>query len=255
MGLLVPCVLIALPAALAWRAESQLTGAFQWVSHTLEVERELQRLAALLVDAETGQRGYLLSSRAEFLDPYRAALTKIPVEITHLGSLTSDNPIQQENLRLLRPLVQGKLGFMADNVALQAAGQHEEALHQVETGRGQEAMNSLRTRIDAMYQEENRLLSLREKALDHQTRVHALLTYGSAGLSALFAAAVLAMYRRQARAKRLIIMCAWSRTVEYEGEWLSFEEYLRRRFAIDTTHGISPAEAEKSLRALRESRD
>jgi hypothetical protein len=37
-----------------------------------------------------------------------------------------------------------------------------------------------------------------------------------------------------------VTLCAWTRSVEYEGEWISFEEYLRRRFDISTTHGIAP---------------
>ena len=43
----------------------------------------------------------------------------------------------------------------------------------------------------------------------------------------------------------LVRVCAWSRTVEYQGEWISFEQYLQRRFNVNTSHGISPAEAEK----------
>jgi hypothetical protein len=45
----------------------------------------------------------------------------------------------------------------------------------------------------------------------------------------------------------LVTVCAWSQTIEYEGEWISFEEYLKRRFNIDTSHGISPGEAMKVL--------
>jgi hypothetical protein len=47
------------------------------------------------------------------------------------------------------------------------------------------------------------------------------------------------------RVQSLVTVCAWSRTVEYEGEWISFEKYLLRRFNVNTSHGISPAEAEK----------
>jgi uncharacterized membrane protein YoaK (UPF0700 family) len=50
---------------------------------------------------------------------------------------------------------------------------------------------------------------------------------------------------RQEQLNTLVTICAWSRTVEYQGEWISFEEYLLRRFNINTSHGISPAEAEK----------
>jgi len=60
--------------------------------------------------------------------------------------------------------------------------------------------------------------------------------------------------KMEERVNTLVRVCAWSRTVEYQGEWISFEAYLQRRFNIDTTHGISPDAAEKLL-AQREETD
>ncbi len=54
------------------------------------------------------------------------------------------------------------------------------------------------------------------------------------------------------RVDTLVTICAWSRTVMYEGEWISFEEYLLRRFNINTSHGISPTEAEKISKQLEQ---
>lgn len=54
----------------------------------------------------------------------------------------------------------------------------------------------------------------------------------------------------QARVESLVTICAWSRTVKYEGEWISFEQYLLRRFKINTSHGISPDEAKKIFSEL-----
>ncbi|MBK6656791.1 MAG: hypothetical protein IPG43_00920 [Proteobacteria bacterium] len=59
----------------------------------------------------------------------------------------------------------------------------------------------------------------------------------------------------RARVQGLVRMCAWSRTVEFEGQWLTFEEYLKRRFGLDTTHGISPEEEKKVIAALKPSKD
>jgi hypothetical protein len=52
------------------------------------------------------------------------------------------------------------------------------------------------------------------------------------------------------RVAGLVTMCAWSRTIEHEGRWLSFEEYLKLRFDVDVTHGISPEEARKSFSGI-----
>ena len=54
----------------------------------------------------------------------------------------------------------------------------------------------------------------------------------------------------QRQVDTLVKMCAWTRTVEYQGEWISFEEYLRRRFNVETTHGMSPAETQRQLDEL-----
>jgi hypothetical protein len=56
----------------------------------------------------------------------------------------------------------------------------------------------------------------------------------------------------QERVSGFVTMCAWSRTVEYEGQWITFEQYLKRRFNLDTSHGISPAEAEKVFGQLND---
>lgn len=54
-----------------------------------------------------------------------------------------------------------------------------------------------------------------------------------------------------ARVDELVRVCAWNRTIEYEGEWLSFESYLKRRFGLDTTHGISPEAAARMDAQIR----
>lgn len=46
-------------------------------------------------------------------------------------------------------------------------------------------------------------------------------------------------------AEKLVTLCAWSNTVKYGGEWVSFEKYLERRFGLMATHGISPAALQK----------
>ena len=54
----------------------------------------------------------------------------------------------------------------------------------------------------------------------------------------------------QQRVDTLVTVCAWSHTVKYQGEWISFEEYLLRQFKINTSHGISPAQAERIIKEV-----
>ena len=57
----------------------------------------------------------------------------------------------------------------------------------------------------------------------------------------------------ESRVDDLATMCAWSRTIEYEGDWISFEDYLERRFNQKVSHGISPAEADRLFASMQES--
>jgi hypothetical protein len=55
---------------------------------------------------------------------------------------------------------------------------------------------------------------------------------------------------RLRRTEQFLHICAWSRTIEYQGEWLSIEAYLSRKFGFSISHGISPLEAKKMRAAL-----
>lgn len=59
----------------------------------------------------------------------------------------------------------------------------------------------------------------------------------------------------QQRVNGLVTMCAWSQTIKYQGEWISFDVYLEREFGINTTHGISPTEEQKFREKMMRSRE
>jgi hypothetical protein len=55
-------------------------------------------------------------------------------------------------------------------------------------------------------------------------------------------------FRSKMRTPNVVRVCAWTRRVEFRGEWVSFETYLERRFHVTVTHGIAPDEADRVLR-------
>src|ERR1700691_3715466 len=69
-----------------------------WVEHSHQVRIELSNLLSELKDAETGQRGYLLTGDDSYLDPDAAANVAIPSTLSDLRKLTADNPDQQRRL-------------------------------------------------------------------------------------------------------------------------------------------------------------
>src|SRR5690242_8635556 len=92
--------------AVAYRETDSLLQNDRLVTHTHVVLEELAHLLSSLQDAETGQRGFLLTGRGEFLEPYQAALDKTAPAFADLRRLTIDNEVQQRRLDQLDPLMQ-----------------------------------------------------------------------------------------------------------------------------------------------------
>ncbi|MDQ6861677.1 MAG: CHASE3 domain-containing protein [Verrucomicrobiota bacterium] len=246
IGLLVPILLIATPAVLAHRSEAEVKKSFRWVTHTLEVEGAVGALLNSLLDAETGQRGSLLTQRAVYLEPYDAARERVGHQITDLRNLTRDNASQQQRLDEATPLVRERLNILAETIDHERRGEHDVALSLVNSDRGKALMDKARGVLRLMADEEHRLLWLRQRDLtQHTGRRTRLLLVLFAG-SALSAAVVLDLLRRISKLEPVATLCANSRTVEYDGEWISFQEYLKQRFNVATIEGLSPEEFEKA---------
>ena len=92
-----------------------------WVSHTLQVERELSLARTLLTDAETGQRGYLLTLDESYLEPNEQATAALPAVLARLRELTADDPQQQQRLAELDRLAAARMDRIRDSVALAEA--------------------------------------------------------------------------------------------------------------------------------------
>ena len=98
-----------------------------WVRHTLQVENRLSRVQSLATDAETGQRGYLLTAREAYLAPYQYARQTLIPEIDALAKQTADNQSQQELIVALRSTVSSKLAELQSTIDLRAAGHPDQA--------------------------------------------------------------------------------------------------------------------------------
>ena len=104
------CLLIIIISSLfSYRSTQQLIVTGSWVVHTYEVKAVLETVISELKDAETGQRGYLLTDEITYLKPYKISVAKINHNLNKLSSLTNDNNRQQQHLSRLTMLVNEKL--------------------------------------------------------------------------------------------------------------------------------------------------
>ncbi|MEH2396425.1 CHASE3 domain-containing protein [Nostoc sp.] len=151
----------------------------QWVTHTLEVLEKTKEVMSLLKDAETGQRGYLITGKERYLEPYRTATGKITQKVKALRQLTVDNPNQQRRLDSLEPMIAKKLVLLEQTIKGRNV-QLESAVQIVQTDQGQQVMEDIRMLTIAMENEENQLLKKRSTEADASARQTTVLTiFGS----------------------------------------------------------------------------
>jgi PAS domain S-box-containing protein len=101
----IPVVPLILSAILFLGSGRSARSAQEWVSHTLEVKGAIATVLSLMVDAESGVRGFLLTRDADALVPFTNATAVLPYETERLRTLTADNQAQREHLQTLAALM------------------------------------------------------------------------------------------------------------------------------------------------------
>ncbi len=147
----------------SYRNTRGLTETAQRVTHTHVVITDLEDLLSTLQDAETGQRGYLITGEERYLGPYRDALRTLDSRIGALRELTRDNAAQQQRLAALGPLVTAKLAELKESIDLRRSKGFDAARKIVATDRGKQQMDDIRKLIDDMKAEEQSLLKRRDE--------------------------------------------------------------------------------------------
>jgi signal transduction histidine kinase len=154
------CMLLATTVAFAaTRTQAQRSGA--WVSHTITVQARINQTLGLIVDAETGVRGYLLTGTLGFLAPFTIANTDLPRLSAEIRALVSDNPTQTRQLDAFDAALTRELGLLD---ALRQVARSQVATPQVQQMliQGRANMDGLRDILTGMLQAEHDLLRQRE---------------------------------------------------------------------------------------------
>ncbi len=131
------------------------------VTHTHKVLEQVTSMLSQLKDAETGQRGYLLTGDTGYLEPYQNAAQSAPKLFSELRNLTQDNPNQQRRLDQIETLSAAKFAELQKTIDLRKAGRADEALKTVLAGEGKKVMDDIRQLADQMTREERDLLAKR----------------------------------------------------------------------------------------------
>ncbi|ARM92040.1 sensor histidine kinase protein (plasmid) [Rhizobium sp. CIAT894] len=161
----VPLALLLAALASVFVADRQSRIAEDQVRVTLEIQSGIQEIHALIAEAATAMRGYLLTGRTDFLDPFNRAEDRLPVVLDEVGRRLRDEE-QKSRLNRIRALVDAKvdrLQLLKQADILRAGGREDLAAKLIE---GKQVLDVLRQEIDAMNRREADLLHARTQAAD-----------------------------------------------------------------------------------------
>jgi signal transduction histidine kinase/CheY-like chemotaxis protein/CHASE3 domain sensor protein len=134
------------------------------VNHTNQVLIEAENVISNMKDAETGQRGFLVTLDPDFLEPYNGAYEKTNRNYVNLRDLTSDSPVQQKTLERVKDLYEAKFDQMRRiiNLAQRAPGYNENReARNLDMMKGKKIMDNLRLAINQIKRAENNFLAER----------------------------------------------------------------------------------------------
>ncbi|MBW4614688.1 MAG: response regulator [Desmonostoc vinosum HA7617-LM4] len=129
--------------------------------HTYEVLNQLEALKFQLINAETGQRGYIITGKKQYIEPYNTAIQLIEQKLKSVQRLTSDNSDQQIQLDILQPLIARKLAELQETISIRQNQDFAAAQKIVQGDLGKQLMDDIRKIISAMQSQENKLLKQR----------------------------------------------------------------------------------------------
>jgi signal transduction histidine kinase/ActR/RegA family two-component response regulator len=179
-----------------------------WASHSLQVRQAQTVLLGMAQNAETGQRGYLLTGDLSYLAPFEQAEERLPGLEQALSQFVADNPAQQQRAASLAVLIGRKMRELEGAVTLRKAGDAEAALAIVRTNEGRDLMTQIRAESERFDQAELQLLAERQSAVALQRGLMVgliVLALLSAGALAYFVGTETRRHARQLADKNLML--------------------------------------------------
>lgn len=155
-------LLLLLSSIASYLSIRNLIDSAEWVDHTNQVISQLEQVNVTLVQAESSQRGYLLSGEESFLTAYDATSKMVPAKVAALKALTADNPMQQQNLTRLDYLINQRFSILNTGVQARKQGQ---LINNNVLIRGKEFMDETSALVRKMEEQEKTLYVQRSERL------------------------------------------------------------------------------------------
>jgi methyl-accepting chemotaxis protein len=180
MGFALAGAVLLLVAGFGYSSTHTLVENDRLVSHTHQVRREIASLMSVVTDAETNERGFVLTNEQAYNLAFQAAAQRVPAVVDGLITLTNDNPRQQARLATIKPALAARLATMWEVIARRIDGGMDAAAKLVVAGQGKRQMDEFRRIGAEMDTDESALLERRmREAEDSANLAKAVILWGS----------------------------------------------------------------------------
>lgn len=196
-------------AAISYENMVKLAESEAWVEHTHEVLNTIEQCMSSIKDAETGQRGFVITGEDKYLQPYQGAEDAVQRRLEHVRELTSDNASQQQRLTDMEGLVTAKFKEMQQVIDLRRSKGFAAASQEVLTDRGKNTMDEIRATVQKMEEEEAVLRSARlQQEQERARQTELVILVGGAGCALVLVLAGTLLTRNIARPLREVSSAA-----------------------------------------------
>ncbi|MGX1790445.1 sensor histidine kinase [Bosea sp. NPDC055332] len=224
-------VIVAAAVLIAGWINIQADEASRLVSRSIDIRERSERFLSNLLDAETGQRGFLLTGDEHYLEPYNERRAELIPSLDQIELLTAYSPTQTERVQHARAITIRKLAEMAETIALMRAGKRDDVTTLVAQGTGNRLTQQLRDIVSTIQLEENHRLTASSR---REARRRVLASVGI--LVALAGLCFAAWLQLRVRHRRTVSLSSSNaelerkvaeRTLQLENERLRIEALLR----------------------------
>ena len=186
VGFAIPALALLVIAIASYRNTESLIDDAKWVEHTQSVRQSIAHMLAELSEVESAQRGYIVTGDVAFLEPFDLARTSLLTSFDELHTATKDNPVQQQRLNALKPLLEQRLATAQENIEVRRVQGLEAAAARIASGQGRALGEQVRHIADQLDDTESTLLGERSAQAEHSAnQAEAVVIWGSVAAIAL----------------------------------------------------------------------
>ncbi len=155
--------------------------------HTHEIILHIEQIKTLLIDAETGQRGYVITGLEHYLEPYKTSLNELNEYLTSLRELSHvHHSGGQKKIDHLYALVADKLDVLRETIILRRETGFDAAKEVILTGKGKVIMDDIREVMNKMIKQDTELLTRRKNKASKTRKVLTFVIFFGIILSSIF---------------------------------------------------------------------